>query len=143
MKIILSIVSTLCLLQTIHAFEDHEITRFVPQGKIVAKKKDEVKVQTKNGTYVVLEFNKDGSLEEASGDQIKRDVFTPSQGSLELKDILNILEKRNVLLAGEWSYEVGFFGNAIYQVDTFRNNQEVELSLDAKTGEVRYEEIDD
>ena len=98
--------------------------------------KDEVKVQTKNGSLVEIEFSPDGNFEEASGDNCKADVFIPKRGLLSLKEVHEALIKLGKVPEGEWSLEESFLQGWHYDFEGSESAQEVEYVMDANNGKL-------
>lgn len=117
--------------------------KYVPGGAVVELKKDEVKVKTPAGSLVEIEFNRNGELDEASGDAIESDVFIPGNDYKNLSEISKTLKDQGYQLSGDWSYESSFMKPWHYEVDAFKDGQSYEVEIDAKTGKILKSKIDD
>lgn len=109
-------------------------TKLVPRGTVQQVDRDEVTVKTAAGTILEIEFNRDGSLDEASGDMATKDNFVPGNGLLELKDAVAALEKNGKKAEGEWSLDKDFMREWEYEFEGYENNQKYEYVINAKTG---------
>lgn len=116
--------------------------KLVPGGTVVEAKKDEVKIKTQAGSLVEIEFSRSGELDEASGDAMDSDSFIPGKGHKSLSEVSSELKKQGYQVSGDWSYESGFMKDWHYEVDAFKDNQNLELIVDAKTGKVTKSKID-
>ena len=58
---------------------------YVPNGTLVSHDDDEVKIKTPSGTIIEVEFNKEGTLREASGNSVSKDIFVPGNKLLTLE----------------------------------------------------------
>lgn len=116
--------------------------KYVPGGVVVQTKKNEVKVKTPKGSIVEIEFDRSGELDDASGDAIENDVFIPGNSKhKKLDEIAAIVKEQGYELKGDWSYDKSIFKGWHYEVDAFKDNQEVELTLDAESGKIVETEI--
>src|SRR5690606_38967061 len=101
-----------------------------------------VKLETKAGTIVEVEFKRDGSFEEASGDNVEKDEFKPESG-LSLAGAIDALKKENKTPKGSWSYEKSMLKDWHYELEGFENGKEMEYLVDAKTGKLLESKADD
>jgi len=76
--------------------------KIVPGGTVERTEGDEATVKTTAGTLMEIEFNRDGTLDEASGDMATKDNLVPGNGLLPLKDAVAALEKNGKKAEGEW-----------------------------------------
>lgn len=113
-----------------------ESLKYVPNGKIEVKEKDEVKVKTVQDTFIEIEFNRDGSLDEASGDLALKDEFTPGNKLLTLKEAVAALEKSGKTASGEWSLDKGFLKDWEYEFEGVEDGKKFEYVVNAKTGKL-------
>lgn len=116
--------------------------KLVPGGTVEHTKGDEATVKTTAGTFIEIEFNRDGSLDEASGDMATKDNIVPGNGLLSLKDAVSSLEKNGKKAEGEWSLDKDFMREWEYEFEGFENNQKFEYVINAKTGEFLKSEKD-
>lgn len=110
--------------------------KMVPGGTVESLDRDEVTVKTAAGTIMEIEFNRDGTLDEASGDMATKDDFMPGNGLLTLKDAVAALEKAGKKAEGEWSIDKDFMREWEYEFEGFENNQKYEYVINAKSGEL-------
>lgn len=136
---VLSIVSLSAFAQV----KPEEALKYVPGGTVVQAKKDEVKVRTAKGSVVEIEFTRSGEFEEASGDMIESDVFVPGNEYFTLEKVAGLVKAQGYTLKGDWSYEKKFMRDSRYEVDALQNNLEYEIIVDAKTGKILEERLDD
>ena len=116
--------------------------KFVPGGSVVELKKDEVKVKTPAGSLVEIEFDRKGELEEASGDAIENDIFVPGKSYKNLSEISKTLKDQGYQLTGDWSYESSFMKDWHYEVDAFKDGQNLEIEVDAKSGKMTKSKVE-
>lgn len=119
-----------------------EALKLIPGGKVVAEKKEEVKIQTPEGSIVEVEYER-GKFEEASGDNAEKDVLVPGEGLLSLKDAVASLKKSGKTPVGDWSLDKSFIKGWHYEFEGFENNQKMDYIVDAKTGKLLESKIDD
>lgn len=113
-----------------------EALKYVPNGKVEVQEKDEVKVKTTQGTFIEIEFNRDGTLDEASGDLASKDNFNPGNNLLPLNDAVAAMEKADKKVEGEWSFDKGFMKDWEYEFEGVENGKKYEYVLNAKTGKL-------
>ena len=119
-------------------FED-----LVPKGKVIQTKHDEKKVQTTTGSVVELEYTNAGDLKEASGDFLsKGDEFVPGAGLLNLKAAADAVTSSGKKLTEDWSFEKSFIHGWTYEFEGFENGKKMNYLVDAKSGKIIKEEID-
>lgn len=116
---------------------------FIPGGKILQETRKEVKVLTPNSTVVEVEFKRDGSFDEASGDVIEKDIFVPDQGLLSLADAVAEFKKSGDTPTGDWSLDHGLVHGWHYEFDGYKNGQQMEYTVDAATGKILDSRVDD
>lgn len=117
--------------------------RLVPGGKLLSEKPDEIKIQTPNGGVVEVEFNRNGKLDEASGNSVELDLFIPENGLLSLKDAVIALKKEGKIAVGDWSIDNNMISGWYYEFEGFESGKKMDYTLDAKTGKLVNAEIDD
>lgn len=116
--------------------------KFVPGGKIIQEKKDEVKVETPAGSVVEVEFDRKGKFEEASGDSIMNDLFVPGDGLMALKDAVAMTQKQGKTLTGEWSLDKSMMKGWYYKFEGSENGKKMDYLVDAKTGKILESKVD-
>lgn len=116
--------------------------KYVPGGKVLSQKADEVKVQSPNGSVVEVEF-KSGKFDEASGNAVDQDIFVPETGMLSLKDAVAALKKEGKVAVGEWSIDNNIIKGWHYEFEGFEQGKKMDYVVDAKTGKLLNAEIDD
>jgi hypothetical protein len=117
--------------------------KYVPGGSVVELKKDEVKVKAPAGSVIEIEFNRNGELDEASGDAIESDIFIPGNGYKNLSEISKTLKDQGYQFSGDWSFESSFMKSWHYEVDAIKEGQTYEVEIDAKTGKITKSKIED
>lgn len=110
--------------------------KVVPGGTVERVDRDEVTVKTAAGTIMEIEFNRDETLDEASGDMASKDTLVPGNGLMSLKDAVAALEKAGKKAEGEWSLDKDFMREWEYEFEGYENNQKYEYVINAKTGEL-------
>jgi uncharacterized membrane protein YkoI len=116
--------------------------KYVPGGKIVQEKKNEIKVQTPNGTIVEIEFKRNGNLEEASGDTVDKDIFVPGEGLLSLKDAYAAMTKAGKQPVGDWSLDDSMLKGWHYEFEGLEDGKNMDYVVDAKTGKILESKVD-
>lgn len=116
--------------------------KMIPGGKVLQEKTREVVVLTPNQTTIEVEFKKNGKFEEASGNNLDKDIFVPEKGLMSLQEAVALLKKEGKAPVGEWSFEESLFGNFYYEFEGFEAGKKMEYHVDAKTGKITAE-IDD
>ena len=110
---------------------------YVPNGKIISQKNNEFDILTTNNTIIEIELKANGELDEASGDNITKDTFTPDQGIVGLDAVVTeINATANGGTLSEWSLDNDLMHGWHYDVEVLKGNVEYEYLLDAKTGKV-------
>lgn len=117
--------------------------KYIPGGEIVQEKAKEVKVKTPQGTIVEIEFNRDGTFEEASGKNIEKDAFVPEDGLISLSEAISTLKKEGKAPAGDWELEKSFIRGWHYKFEGYEKNQKYDYVVDAKTGKLLESKLDD
>lgn len=131
------------LLFTLTAYVSHA-GEIVPQGVIVEREKNEVKFKTPTGTIVEVEYNVDGSFDEASGDNADRgDVLVPEAGIISLESAVTKLKKAGKTPIGDWSLEKKFVDGWVYEFEGFENGKKMEYRVSGKDGSLISSTIDD
>lgn len=120
-----------------------EALKFVPGGKVLSEKVDEVKIQVPNGGVVEVEFDRSGKLDEASGDSVDNDIFVPSNGILSLKEAVAALKKEGKVAVGDWSIDNSMIKGWYYKFEGFEQGKKMDYTLDAKTGKLLDAKLDD
>jgi uncharacterized membrane protein YkoI len=117
--------------------------KYVPGGKIIQEKKNEIKVQTPDGSIVEVEFKRNGNLEEASGDTVEKDIFVPGEGLLSLKDAYAAMTKAGKKPVGDWSLDESMIKGWHYEFEGVENGKNMDYVVDAKTGKIVDSKVDD
>lgn len=120
-----------------------EALKYIPGGKVVSEKADEVKVQGPNGTIIEIEFNRSGKFDEASGDSVEQDVFVPGNDILSLKEAVAALKKEGKSAVGEWSIDNSMIRGWYYEFEGFEEGKKMDYTIDGKSGKLLSVEIDD
>lgn len=117
--------------------------KLVPGSKVVQEKVKEVKLQTTNGSIVEVEFKANGSFEEASGDNIDKDVFVPANNLITLKDAVENLKKMGKTPVGEWTLEESLLQGWHYEFQGYEEGKKFDYHIDAKSGKFLGAKLDD
>lgn len=117
--------------------------KLIPEGTVVQEKTREVKVQTKAGSIVEVEFETNGEFEEASGNSLEKDIFNPGNGLISLSEATEILKKSAKKPSGDWNLEKTMMKGWIYEFEGFENGKEVDYIVDAKNGKLLETRVDD
>lgn len=117
--------------------------KLVPGGKVVEERAKEIKVLTGNNSLVEIEFKQDGSFEEASGEDVSKDVFVPPMNLLPLSSAIAALKKEGKAPAGEWSLEQSFMKGWHYEFEGLEDGRKMDYVVDAKAGKIVSATIDD
>lgn len=116
--------------------------QFVPKGKIVQEKPDEIKVQTTGGGIVEVEFANNGDFEEASGNSVDQDTFIPPHGLVPLATAAQAVKGTGKSLSGKWSLDKSLMSGWHYEFEGYENGNEMEYTVDAKTGKYVSAKVD-
>lgn len=117
--------------------------KFVPEGQVVSESVREFKIRTKNNTVVEIEFERDGSFEEASGKDVQKDVLVTDLGIKSLEDALKSARAEGKSPIGEWSLDKSMLRGWYYEFEGFEDGKKMEYVVDAKTGKIISSSIDD
>lgn len=116
--------------------------KFVPGGMIQSSDKDEFSIKTKAGSIVEIELDRNGDLDEASGNAANNDVFVPGQGLLSLNEAVKAMAKEGKIVQGEWSLDKDFLRDWEYEFEGMEDGKQYEYSMNAKTGKLIGSEAD-
>lgn len=133
-KYLLLFTSTLFALVVSANSHGPKALQYVPDGKIVQEKKNEVKVQTPQGNVIELEFDGSGTFEEASGNVVDADVLNPPSGLVTLSVAANAARAAGKNLSGKWKLEKSLTKGWYYEFKGFETGNEMEYTVDASTG---------
>lgn len=122
---------------------DPKISTIIPEGEIVQEKEREVKVKTKAGSIVEVEFDRGGKFEEASGKAPDKDVLNPGNNLITLAKAYEALKAAGKTATGDWSLEKSFMKGWIYEFEGFENGKEVDYLINAENGKFLETRIDD
>ncbi|WP_413558346.1 PepSY domain-containing protein [Bdellovibrio sp. HCB209] len=119
------------------------LLKIVPEAKVVRQDGHEYKLTTVKQTLMEVEFNRDGSIDDASGDAAAAgDVFVPGNGMLTLAQALESLNKAGKTPSGDWSYKKSFMHGWVYELEGFENGKKMEYLISAKDGALVKEKKD-
>lgn len=110
---------------------------FVPSSTFLAEDGDEFQFQTAKGTIVEVELNRDGSIDEASGDAaLTGDVFVPGGSLLSLSAAVESLKKSGKTTQGDWSFEKSTLNGWVYEFEGVEGGKKMEYVIDATAGKL-------
>lgn len=113
------------------------LQKMIPDSKVIQQDGAEYEVMTPKQTVVEIEFNRDGSIDEASGDAAQAgDVFNPGEGMITLADAVAALSKAGKTPSGDWSYEKSLTKGWIYEFEGTENGKKMEYAVSAKDGKI-------
>lgn len=115
---------------------------FVPGGKVLQEKYDEVKIQTAKGSIIEVEFTRSGKFDEASGNNAAEDAFKAPNGLVSLETAVKGLKDAKKQPTAEWSLDSSIVKGWIYEFEGYENGQEMEYYVDAKTGKFLKASVD-
>ncbi|WP_413574889.1 hypothetical protein ACLVWU_11645 [Bdellovibrio sp. HCB290] len=119
------------------------LTKIVPAGNIVRQDGHEYKLTTSKNTLMEVEFNRDGSIDEASGDAAGAgDVLVPGEGRKTLEEVVKSLNVAGKKPSGDWSFKKSFIHGWIYEVEGFEGGKKMEYLVSAKDGSLIKEKQD-
>lgn len=124
----------LALVLTVISFSAHAVVSdtialsMVPRGKVDLQQGRDFTIKSLAGTKIKIEFRRNGSFEEASGDNLnKGDELEPGEGMISLSSAAQKLQESGIKPEGHWSLEKDPKLGWIYEM----NHQHI---IDAKTG---------
>ncbi|WP_413581899.1 hypothetical protein [Bdellovibrio sp. HCB288] len=111
------------------------LTKIVPQGNIVQQDGHEYKLTTARNTLMEVDFNRDGTIDEASGDAAETgDALVPGEGRKSLEEVVKSLNVAGKKASGDWSFKKSFTHGWIYEVEGFEGGKKMEYLVSAKDG---------
>ncbi len=114
-----------------------KVTQMVPESKIVKEDGLEFEVMTKNNTQMEIEFNRDNSIDEASGDApLNGDVFQPGDNFISLDQAVQSLKTLGKTPSGDWQFEKSFVNGWVYEFDGLEDGKEMTYLINAQNGEL-------
>lgn len=112
-----------------------KLESMVPASKVLKTDGNEFDLLTPKNTVVEIELNRDGSLDEASGDFAQGgDVFIPSDGHLTLANAVAALKAAGKTPSGDWSYEKSFLHGWVYKFEGSENGKTMKYLVNAENG---------
>ncbi len=116
------------------AAKEH-LSKVAPGAKVVKEDGDTYEVMTPKNTIVEVEFNSDGTIDEASGTAADAgDMLTPGQGLIPLNAAVDALKKSGKKVAGEWSLEKSFTNGWVYEFQGVEGNKRMDYVVSATDG---------
>lgn len=116
--------------------------KYVPEGTVQMVERDEFTIKTKSGSIIEVELNRDGSLDEASGEMAQKDDFVPGNGLISLSQAVKALQKEGKTVEGEWSLDKDFLRDWEYEFEGVEDGKQYEYTVNAKTGKLIKSEAD-
>ncbi|WP_413584547.1 PepSY domain-containing protein [Bdellovibrio sp. HCB274] len=119
------------------------LTKIVPAGNIVKQDGHEYKLTTAKNTLMEVEFNRDGTIDEASGDAAGAgDVLVPGEGRKTLEEVIKSLSVAGKKASGDWSFKKSYMHGWVYEVEGFEEGKKMEYLVSAKDGSLIKEKKD-
>lgn len=119
------------------------LMKMVPESKVVRQDGKEYKLTTSKETLMEVEFNRDGTIDDASGDAaVAGDVFAPGDGMMTLAQAVESLKKVGKTPSGDWSYKKSFMHGWVYEMEGFESGKKMEYLISAKDGSLVKEKKD-
>lgn len=113
------------------------VKSMVPRGEISQKFASEYTVKTQVGTKVIVEFDRTGAFDEASGLNLgKGDIFEPGNGLMSLGSVAKALNEKGHSVIGEWRFEKDSKLGWIYDLAGLKDEQNINYVIDAKTAQL-------
>ena len=113
------------------------VKSMVPHGEISRKIGKDYSVKTQTGTKMMVEFDREGNLDEASGLNLGAgDIFEPGNGLITLGSAAQIIKKRGKDVKGEWHLENDPRLGWIYGLHGMKEEDNVEYIVDANKGQL-------
>lgn len=112
-------------------------SKFIPNSKVVKVDGHEIDLQTAKGTVVEVELNRDGTLDEASGDAVNGgDQFVPGDGLMSLEQAIAALKTAGKSPTGDWKLKKSMMNGWVYEFDGQENGKDMEYAISAKDGKL-------
>ncbi len=133
---------TVCLFMIIPIYGISKATEelvkgMVPHGEVSQKIGQDFFVKTRAGTKVMIEFDKAGILDEASGLNVgKGDIFEPGNGLMALESIAKSLENKGHHIQGEWKLEKDSKLGWVYELSGLKEEENIYYYVNAQNAQL-------
>lgn len=113
------------------------VKSMVPYGEVSQKIGKDYLVRTKAGTKVLVEFDRTGNMDEASGLNLgKGDTFEPGNGLLTLDSIAQGLKNKGHEVRGDWRLEKDSILGWVYELAGTHLEEPAYFVVDAKSSQL-------
>lgn len=117
--------------------------QYVPGSTFVKEDGSDYDFKTSKNTIVEVELNRDGTVDEASGDLAHQgDVFVPGNNHLSLEAAVAALQKAGKNPSGDWSYEKSVINGWVYEFEGNENGTKMEYVISATDGRLLKDKKD-
>lgn len=113
------------------------VKSMVPRGEVAVKRGNDYAVRTQAGTKIMVEFNRGGELDEASGlNSDTGDIFEPGNGLITLSSAAQVAEREGHKIKGEWRLENDPTLGWIYELEGRYGEESLEYVVNARTAQL-------
>ncbi len=113
------------------------VKSMVPGGKVSTHIGSDFSVRTQAGTKVVVEFSRQGDLDEASGLNLgSGDIFEPGNGLISLGSAAQVVHKRGHKVKGQWRLERDNKLDWIYELEGSNDGDDLDYLVDARKAQL-------
>jgi uncharacterized membrane protein YkoI len=113
------------------------VKSMVPQGEITSFLRRDFTVKTTAGTKIIIEFDRNGTLDEASGLNLgKGDIFEPGNGLISLSSAAQVIHQQGVKVAPIWRLEKDPKHDWVYEFEEEVDERTVEHLVNARNGKI-------
>lgn len=113
------------------------VRSMIPGGSIKQEMSTDFYVRTIAGTRVLVEFDHQGSLDEASGLNLgSGDIFEPGEGLLTLETTARKLTEKGHKVRGLWRLEKDTSSRWYYELQVRSDLEDTFLQVDARSAKV-------
>jgi hypothetical protein len=113
------------------------VRSMIPGGSVRQEMSTDFTVRTIAGTKVMVEFDQQGSLDEASGLNLgSGDIFEPGEGLLSLETTARKLTEQGHKVRGLWRLEKDLHARWYYELQVRSELEDTFLQVDARSAKV-------
>ncbi len=113
------------------------VKSMVPGGKVSTHIGSDFSVRTQAGTKVVIEFSRQGDLDEASGLNLgSGDIFEPGNSLISLGSAAQVVQKLGQKVKGQWRLERDLERGWIYELSGTHEQEDFDYLVDAKKAQL-------